>query len=65
MFDRHRVGRHGIFCDICVEREEGGASWRCNCWRKRNIRGGFVDHGVCGVDVYLYEDVLLGDFVVG
>jgi len=32
--------------NICVEREEVVASWKCNCWMKRNVRGGFVSHGV-------------------
>jgi hypothetical protein len=32
--------------DICGEWEEGVASWKCNRWRKRSIRGGFVGHGV-------------------
>ena len=32
--------------NIYVEREEVVASWKCNCWMKRNVRGGFVSHGV-------------------
>jgi hypothetical protein len=32
--------------DICFEWEEGVASWECNWWRERSIRGIFIGHGV-------------------
>jgi hypothetical protein len=34
---------------VGVEREEGEegvASWKCNLWRERSVRSGFVGHGV-------------------
>ena len=31
---------------VGVEREEGVVSWKCNLWRERSVRSGFVCHGV-------------------
>ncbi len=43
--------------NICVEQEEVVVSWKCNCWRERNVRGGFVGHGVVCSCVFFYENV--------